>query len=1004
MKRTFKSIAVLAVSALAMVSCQKELLGPATQEGQEVEVSLDLTTPLMGTKAYADGKSVDVVHVHVYQQDANGGLFYIEPNATTPTPSKDVAMSDGAATYSTRLVTGQKYTFVFWAEKSGNGYYTYDSANKTITVKYTNAEGNPAAGNDESRDAFYAVLKDVEITGAYSANVTLNRPFAQINFGVTAEDLNAAALAGVTVNSASVKLTGIANSINLLDGSVSGGVNGGVDVEFANVNLPSDPNDPNATFTVAGKSYTYVAMDYVLVGKNAKTLSDVTLTLDVTGTTSAATEYTYPNVPLQGNYRTNIVGNLFTSPADINITVVPGFGNPDENIITGVADITAANTAFANGATAVTVEEITSSDPDVIVLPATTAEVSLTLPAAPDGKTITIKYPDSASNVPATVNIKAVNAASLTIVAPQTHVKVNGITVTNLTASTSNTTLVIGDDVTVTNLTIEAGAVEIYGNVGTLTKGANAGDVKVWAVGDIETWKKAYTAGAQRIVLTANISSEEETNLYVPIQGTVDGNGKEISGSISLNVNALGGTIQNLNFKNIHKSDNTLSAIYASGLSGTLVITGCAFDTFDWDAIQTTPEAGAEIKIVDNTFRYSADPGTNNRRYIHIESKANVDFAAKVNANSFYDNAKLMMSAIEVYDFADANKIDVNGNYIDAPAKVCILGQGWKVATEILKAMTVKTAPDGEEVNLAGYINIRGDQRIFTSLSDAFAAVAAGQTIVMLRDITSNSGFLFDKEVSASFDLGGNTLKVTEASNANGRAIRIDKGTLTVKNGTIDARNVDSEGKPADETSNESGGMFGAIRVNETAQAVLENLTMYNNHFYGLCIKPASGTTVTMRNCTINSYIGGCIEVAGANTTISNCKFNQSGQSSKSWISTAIAVSYGGVANVTDTQITADAEIPLYIYNSGGTLNINGGTYVGKSGKVLQVDAQASNQSYSSTASITGGTFTGAFGKTNTGKEKITVTGGSYSFNPTDYVSSGYTVSEVDGKYVVSAQ
>ena len=74
MKRTLKSIAVLALSALAMVSCQKELLGPATQEGQEVEVSLNLTTPLMGTKAYADGKSVDVVHVHVYQHDANGNL------------------------------------------------------------------------------------------------------------------------------------------------------------------------------------------------------------------------------------------------------------------------------------------------------------------------------------------------------------------------------------------------------------------------------------------------------------------------------------------------------------------------------------------------------------------------------------------------------------------------------------------------------------------------------------------------------------------------------------------------------------------------------------------------------------------------------------------------------------------------------------------------------------------------------------------------------------------
>lgn len=323
MKRTLKSIAVLALSALAMVSCQKELLGPATQEGQEVAVSLDLTTPLMGTKAYADGKSVDVVHVHVYQHDANGNLTYIAPatqGAAIETPSKDVAMSNGAATYSTRLVTGQKYTFVFWAENSSCGAYAYNSDSKTVTVDYTGA-----AGNDESRDAFYAV-KDVEITGAYSASVTLNRPFAQINFGVTAEDLNAAALAGVTVNGASVKLTRIANSINLLDGSVTGDET----VTFAEAILPTDPN---ATLTAAGVDYKYVAMDYVLVGKNAKTLSDVTLTLAATGAQSTTPEYTYTNVPLQGNYRTNIVGNLFTSPADITITVDPAWSTPESNYI-----------------------------------------------------------------------------------------------------------------------------------------------------------------------------------------------------------------------------------------------------------------------------------------------------------------------------------------------------------------------------------------------------------------------------------------------------------------------------------------------------------------------------------------------------------------------------------------------------------------------------------------------------------------------------------------------
>lgn len=311
---------MLALSALAMVSCQKELLSPATQEGQEVAVSLDLTTPLMGTKAYADGKSVDVVHVHVYQHDASGNLTYIAPasSGATETPSKDVRMSNGAATYSTRLVTGQTYTFVFWAENSSCRAYSYDYDDKTVTVSYANA-----AGNDENRDAFYAV-KDVTITGAYSASVTLNRPFAQINFG--ASDYDAAKAAGITVTKAAVKLTNVANSLNLLDGSVSGSET----VTFANADLPTDPNE---TLTAAGVNYKYVAMDYVLVGKNAKSLSDVTLTLAATGTLSATPEYTYTSVPLQGNYRTNIVGNLFTSPADITITVDPAFGNPESNYI-----------------------------------------------------------------------------------------------------------------------------------------------------------------------------------------------------------------------------------------------------------------------------------------------------------------------------------------------------------------------------------------------------------------------------------------------------------------------------------------------------------------------------------------------------------------------------------------------------------------------------------------------------------------------------------------------
>lgn len=519
MKRYFKTITAVVLAVLAVAACQKENLGEVAPDGREAEVKLTLTSPQIGTKSYADGKTVGKVFVHVYQQDADGNLKYIAPAAAgeSVTPSQVVDMTGGAVKYSTRLVTGQKYTFVFWAECLGaaTSPYTYDPETKTVTVNYAGV-----AGNDETRDAFCNVLKDVEITGAYSSDVKLYRPFAQLNFGVTSEDYAAAKAAGLEVTAAKVKLTNAATSLNLLGGTVSGAA----DVTFAAAALPTE------TLSAAGATYKYVAMDYVLVGKAAKTLSDVTLTLTATGTQSTTPEFTYSNVPLQANYRTNIVGNLFTSPAEVNITVDPAFDTPDYGVVVGAANLAAANEAFAKGATSVTVEEIVSSDPDVIVLPKTSEGVAITLPQAPAGKSITIKYDDTAAagQKPQTLKVTAKNAASITIVAPDTHVEVNGVTVGTLTATTSGSTLVVGKDVKITTLKIEQGAAEIYGNVSEVVKGENAGIV-TWYAGDATAFASAVLY-ADRIVLENDINRTSGT---YRISGgrvlTIDLNGHKIS-------------------------------------------------------------------------------------------------------------------------------------------------------------------------------------------------------------------------------------------------------------------------------------------------------------------------------------------------------------------------------------------------------------------------------------------------------------------------------------------
>ena len=542
MKNFFKSLAICALAALTFASCQKEN-ADGNMDDQSSVVSINLTSPLMGTKAFADGNTVNTVHVHVYKVDASGNLSYITP--ATGSPTKEVTMTSGSATYSARLVTGQKYTFVFWADYQADGYtspYTYDAVNQTISVNYN------AACNDEKRDAFYAVIPNVTITGAYSQSVTLKRPFAQVNFGVTAEDMAAANAAGITVNGAAVKCTHVANQLNLLDGTVSGSE----DVAFASTALVSTAL-PLEALIVAGKTYTYVAMNYVLVGKDTKTLSDITLTLDATGAASGTPEYTYTNIPLQGNYRTNIVGELFTSPANINITVDKKFTQPDNNeIVTNVGSLAAANTALANGATNIQISNVTSSEAGTtkLQMPATPESITVTIDEIDSGANLQIEKPASGSN-PTSVAVNLPPTASvsqLTINLPDSHVEVNGAAYSSITATTSNNTLVIGEDAQVTNLIIQAGAVEIYGKVERITNNGT-GNIKVWAVGDKATFNQAYNAGAKTIKLKNNIEDFASV-IQIGRDLTIDGNGFEIWNTANRVVRITKPNLT-VNFKNV---------------------------------------------------------------------------------------------------------------------------------------------------------------------------------------------------------------------------------------------------------------------------------------------------------------------------------------------------------------------------------------------------------------------------------------------------------------------
>ncbi len=310
MKQIFRSLAVIALCALA-ASCAKEQT--AAPLGEETTVSFTVAAPVIQTKAISDGTTVNKVDCCVY--DSDGKLI------TNDAITKTIEMENGKATFSVRLVTGQKYSFIFWAYKASveEGWtspYTLDKANKKVTVSYTGA-----ACNDERRDAFYAYEADVDVTGALSRNVTLKRPFAQLNFGVEKDDITAAAAAGITVSKSKVTLTNLGNELNL----VSGEVTGDATAVFALATCPMSEDTPE-TLKVGGTEYGYVAMNYILANGNTTATLFVA---DADGNLIKADGLEVSNVPLKANYRTNILGNLFTSQVITSIEVAPAFEEPD---------------------------------------------------------------------------------------------------------------------------------------------------------------------------------------------------------------------------------------------------------------------------------------------------------------------------------------------------------------------------------------------------------------------------------------------------------------------------------------------------------------------------------------------------------------------------------------------------------------------------------------------------------------------------------------------------
>lgn len=299
-------------------------------EGQEVTTTFAIGLEDLGTRVAGDSGMIDKVAWGIYDHQADGKGRFLAAHSSCNSEPADF---DGEkAEIKVTLFTGKKYDLVFFGYCSANNAYSIDWEARELNVDYAGQKANV-----EANDAFFHIENG--FTAGTNKTFTLRRPFAQLNVGQSMEDYDAMQLTQNYIEKSSVTAKAY-TKMSLIDASVSNLD----DVELTVNNVLTDNLEVNSV------GYKHIAMNYLLV--NAKeVVNEVAFKFVENGPTYTEFERTYYNVPLQRNYRTNILGRIISDEFDFEIVIDSRFAEPDKNYVTTIEDLQAViNSAQAGTA------------------------------------------------------------------------------------------------------------------------------------------------------------------------------------------------------------------------------------------------------------------------------------------------------------------------------------------------------------------------------------------------------------------------------------------------------------------------------------------------------------------------------------------------------------------------------------------------------------------------------------------------------------------------------
>lgn len=337
-----------AAGMLLATSCSNDELD-MVQSGNEAQVTFSLAAEGgIATRAISDGTGADLLYYAIF--DAHGKLITTINGSTAGLLKKENAFPNGSKedNVEVTLAKGQEYTAVFWAQDASCTAYTVTAETDGLKVA-VDYEGD---NNDETRDAFFKA-ETFKVTGNTEIDVVLKRPFAQINVGVTEADWKAAVESGIEITASKVVIKNAATSINLLDGTVKG--EQAVEYDFAAI--PTDPAilevDVDRDGTIQeNEKYKYLSMSYILTDNDEKRTTLEADGLQFTfksGGEDIVFDEGLHAVPVQRNWRTNILGKLLTGDIQFNIVIDADFiDSPKNDYIVSVWDGESATTPVAD--------------------------------------------------------------------------------------------------------------------------------------------------------------------------------------------------------------------------------------------------------------------------------------------------------------------------------------------------------------------------------------------------------------------------------------------------------------------------------------------------------------------------------------------------------------------------------------------------------------------------------------------------------------------------------